>query len=65
MTLEEYRENKNLSYEALSKVLGFSLNKTYRICKEKACVKLYEAQKIVQATQGDVDFEDLMPDECA
>lgn len=64
MTLEEYRTIKDLTYKRLSLSLGFSENKTYRICKNEECVKLRDAYRIVNNTQGHIAFADLLPESC-
>lgn len=64
MTLEEYRIFSNLSYIDLSRNLGFTPNKTYRICKNEECIKLRDAQQIVTITKGQIEFVDLLPEAC-
>ena len=61
MRLEEYRVKKELSYEDLARFLCLNTTKTFRICKEKdICIRLVDAHKIVQVTQGEVDYPDLV-----
>ena len=65
MTLDEYRKKEDLTIEAMARFLGFTTNKTFRLCKGAACIKLVDAQVIVIKTAGAVGFADLQPDECA
>lgn len=61
MLLERYRVKKGLSYDALALQLGMSKNMVWRICRDRAsCIKLADAQKIVQGTSGEVTFEELL-----
>ena len=64
MMLEEYRKKHHLTYEKLADQLGFSVNKTFRICKDQECVKLIDARIIEKKTSGEVTIYDLAPDDC-
>lgn len=59
MNLEKYRKISSLTYSSLSKFLGFSYNKTYRICKENPRITLQDAKIIHNKTGGKVSFSDL------
>ena len=63
MKLKNYRKINNLSYRALADQLGFSENKTFRICndEERGCVRLVDAHKIIKVTKGQVTWSDLLP----
>jgi len=64
MTLEEYRTKYLLTYEKLADKLGFSVNKTFRICKDQECIKLMDAHRVEKRTRGEVTIYDLAPEDC-
>ncbi len=62
MELEKFRIINELTYKNLAELLGFSENKTYRVCNDnRGCVKLVDAHNIVIKTRGTVNIEDLLP----
>lgn len=60
MKLDEWRRKENLSYENLGRLLGMTTSKTFRIINRDPCIKLRDANIIVQVTKGKVGFEDLL-----
>ncbi len=65
MKLEEYRKNKDLSYEELAILLGLKRSTTYNICMERTnCVSLHNANIIVTKTAGAVDYPELLWGDC-
>ena len=50
-SLEDYRVKTQLSYRSLAQALGFSENKTYRLCNNNyKCLKLTDAMAISRVT---------------
>jgi hypothetical protein len=63
MRLENWRKQKDLSYENLARALNFTTSKTYRICKGvDNCIRLHEAYKIIKLTANEVSYHDLLED---
>jgi plasmid maintenance system antidote protein VapI len=61
MNLNEYKEKYDLSCENLARQLGFTNSKMLRLCHDPLNVKLIDAMKIVQQTEGEVSMQDLLP----
>ncbi len=64
MQLNDYRKKYIMTYADLAMRLGFTLNKTYRICQDSECIKLMDAYRIVKTTKGEVFLSDLSPEDC-
>ncbi len=60
MTLDEYRKDKDLSYENLARFLKFTTSKTFRLCTNAGGIKLVDAHAIQTKTQGSVSIQDLL-----
>jgi len=61
MKLDQWRQEKGLSYEDLARQLEFTNSMVYRFCtKSSDCIKLKDATRIVKLTMGQVDFCDLV-----
>lgn len=62
MTLDDYRKEKDLSYENLARLLKFTTSKTFRLCTYAAAgIKLVDAHAIQIKTMGVVSIQDLLP----
>lgn len=60
MTLQDYKDSKNLSYSKLGELLGCSKSRAYDICKGiGGALKIEEINKINKATGGLVSPVDL------
>lgn len=59
MNLEEYRKYRKFTYERLAAFLGFSVNKTYRICCNGHVPKVSEGLEIIKRCDGYVGLTDL------
>jgi len=60
MDLGRYREEKGLSYEKLSKKLGFSKSYTWKICQHPEVLRVCDINKIINAIGDEVDFRSLI-----
>jgi len=62
MNLQEYRVDRNLTYQQLADFLEMSENKVFRLCKgDRTSTRLIDAHLIIKATKGQVDLVDLLP----
>jgi len=65
MDIITFKHKKALSYSELGELFGFSKAKAYQICQPSApCMKLIDAIRITQVSQGMIHLEDLMPEDC-
>jgi hypothetical protein len=60
MTLDAWRISNNWSYETLARKLNFTTSKVYRLCCDPRNLKLNDAKKIVEASNGMVKYTDLI-----
>ena len=60
MKLDDWRKQEGMSYEDLARKLDLTNSKTYRLCTDRSlCIKLRDANVIVQKTQGEVGYLDF------
>ena len=60
MKLDDWRKQEGMSYEDLARKLDLTNSKTYRLCTDRSlCIKLRDANVIVQITQGEVGYLDF------
>jgi hypothetical protein len=63
MSLLEYKNKNNLTYEEISCGTGIPRSIVHRICTDsKCCVKLRHAHSIVKWSKGMIQYENLMED---
>ena len=61
MTLADWKDKEKLSNAALGRVLGMNRIRVFRICQQKdVIIRLDEAKQIVDRTQNEVSYEDLL-----
>jgi len=63
MDLNQYREEKGLSYSKLAKMLGFSKSYVWQICRRPEILRISDVNKIAEVLGNEVDFRSLIKEQ--
>jgi len=60
MTLEQFRVDRDFTYNNLARFLALPETTVFRICKQECKISLENAYLIMNLTEGDVSYVDLL-----
>jgi DNA-binding XRE family transcriptional regulator len=60
MKLQEYREDRGLTYDELAVVLGLKRSTVFNACNSRGKIFLHVAKQIEDKTDGAVTIEDFL-----
>jgi len=60
MKLEQFRVHRDMTYNTLASFLGMPETTVFRICKQECKITLQNAYHIMNLTEGDVSYTDLL-----
>ncbi len=65
MDIREFKEEKNLTYDQLGRLFNMSRSRAFDLCTgRKGCLRLNEINKIIKASEGYIQPEDLGLEVC-